>query len=110
MSPLLAYDVPPEILEIEQNQMSSFGDDIAPELSGLLKRKPQFRTSEANYVEAYAKMVQLEEASQSIYLVQFNQQNIKLSYSGEEREFLIKSEVSRRFWCMCQFQIVPTHI
>lgn len=94
MSQLPAYEVPSEISKIEQNQLGSFGGDIAPELSALLKRKSQFRTNEANYAKAYATMVQLEEASQSTYLVQFNQQNIKLSYSGEEREFLIKSEVS----------------
>lgn len=97
---LKSYDVPAEILKIEQNQ-SSFGDAIAPELSKLLDFKPLFRTNEGLYNKAYTMMVQLEEASQSTFLVQFNHQNIKLSYSGEDRDFLIKNEVSSRsryFW------------
>lgn len=96
MSVLQSYDVPAEILKIEQNQ-SLYGDRIAPELSELLERKPLFRKVEVYYNAAYTKMIQLEEACQSTYLVQFNHQNIKLTYSGEDSEFLIKNDVSLIF-------------
>lgn len=93
MSMLQPYDVPEAIVKIEQCQ-SSFGGDIAPELSKLFEFKSHFRTNEKIYAKAYTTMVQLEEASQSNFLIQFNHQNIKLAYSGEEREFHIKNEVS----------------
>lgn len=95
MAMLLPYDVPTNIMKIEQDQSTS--GDIAPDLSHLLKCKPLYRQDESLYTEAYSKMIQLEEASQSVFLVQFNQQNIKLTYSGEERQFLIENEVSSEF-------------
>lgn len=92
MCVLKDYEVPKKVLNIETNQ--DHLNEISSEFDELLQLKSVYRSDESNYYRAYNMMIYLEEASQSSYLMQFNQKNIQLSYSGSEHEFLIKNEVS----------------
>lgn len=93
MCTIADYDVPRNVLNIEQNQSKSDGE-IAPELEQMHLLKPLRRTNESKYFASYTMMIHLEEAAQSRFVVQFNHQNIQLIYSGSKRVFHIKNEVS----------------
>lgn len=55
---------------------------------------PQSRLNESEYIETMTKMIHLEEAAHSKYLLQFNQKNIKFEHTKDTREFQIKIDVS----------------
>lgn len=87
MAPSQSYDVPDEFLNLEQKGRPF---DAVSQLTKLLKLN---RSHESKYIEVFRTMIYLEEASQSHFMLKFNQKDIKLQYSGNEREFLIKCEV-----------------
>lgn len=87
MAPLQLFEVPANILSIERGDAT---------LDKTIKNLSQSRQNETDYITMYTMMVHLEEAAQSQFLLQFNQKNIRLSYSGEHRVFRIKNDVSNR--------------
>lgn len=92
MCRLPKYDVPEEIFEIEKSKKSK---EAAAELSVQLSKLD--KSTKRGYVEAFTKMVQFEEAAQSLDLTQFNTKYIKLrrSDSGSEQKFCIKKNVRK---------------
>lgn len=87
---LPAYEIPSVILDIEES------DDPVQKTSSLpifQGKYSDFRRNETKYIEAYKTMVYFEEAAQSNFVKQFNQENIQLKYTGEGRIFYIRIDV-----------------
>lgn len=91
---LQEYGLPTEIMKIERSK-KLLGSVTPKEIVKQFGQLALDKSSESGYVNAFTKMLQFEEASQSQFLAQFNIKEIKLCHfdSESEREFCIKNDV-----------------
>lgn len=85
MVALKPYDVPADILNVEMGENDTFLE--------AMKGMAQTRSNQTDYVKAYSTMIYLEEAAQSLGLLEFNQTSLRLSRDAGHM-FLIKNDVS----------------
>lgn len=86
MRSLKTYDVPAEMLCIEQK--------LKPiEIAALVDGMTQLESTEDGYVKAFTRMLHFEEVAESRFLIQFNATNIQLR-NVRDREYCIPINVS----------------
>lgn len=92
MSQLKGYDVPEKILTVERSK-GSLGAVTSKDLTRLFDTMDI--SIETGYKNAFSTMIHFEEAAQSQYLIQFNTENLKITYSSKGREFRIANDVRK---------------
>lgn len=88
---LPAYTIPNEIRNLEEKcNAEIFVDELKHAKSSL----KDCRKNEKQYVDTLKKCVFLEEIVELIDLEKFNKSNVRLTYTGQGREFFISKQVN----------------
>lgn len=88
------YEIPYEILRLEKK-----GKVEEPD--------PEYRKVEKKYITTLKKCLFLEESAEEVALSQFNQSNVRLTYSGHGREFHVSKEVIEFSELFMHLQKIP---